>query len=209
MMAVEAVLGGRTRAKVSGASRYCMWGLPGAVEGSRCRPICDMVKGVRISASKTCIRHADRIRRKGDDASLDYYNHNIDTSPEFHGEIITTRTYEDQLNTLFMCARQDEGLLRQHRPHGRRIADRAVCWPPWPTCRNIQDRCRQHAAGAGRGTPLNNEGLDPLEFVRTIAVARVMPASMVHRSAGRENHERRCSARRSWPGDQLDARSGC
>ena len=137
-------------------------------------------------------RHADRRPgRAAEGLGLDYYNHNLDTSPEFYGEIITTRTYQDRLDTL--DAVRDAGInvccggivgmgegARGSRRHDRDagepagasgVACRSTCW-----CRS---RARRSPASAK---------LDPLEFVRTIAVARItMPKSVVRLSAGRED----------------------
>jgi len=129
---------------------------------------------------------AARLKQSG----LDYYNHNLDTSPEFYGEIITTRTYEDRLDTL---------------DHVRHAGINVCCGGIVGMGENLADRVGMIATLAAlpqhpesvpinmlvqvEGTPLAHEAkLDPLDFVRTIAVARIcMPASMVRLSAGRED----------------------
>jgi len=193
LMALDAVLADARAAKAAGASRFCMgaaWREPKDRDLDR---VCAMVEGVKALGLETCVTlgmltGAQTGRLKA--AGLDYYNHNLDTSPEFYGEIITTRTYQERLDTL--------GHLRD--------AGIAVC------CGGIvgmgegrADRVGMIATLAGlpthpesvpinllvkvAGTPLADAAaLDPLEFVRTIAVARIaMPQSVVRLSAGRED----------------------
>jgi biotin synthase len=155
--------------------------------------VCAMVEGVKALGLETCATlgmltaaQARRLKSSG----LDYYNHNLDTSPEFYGEIITTRTYKDRLDTL--------GAVRDAGIHvccggivgmGEGADDRAgliamlASLPAHPESVPINMLVRVE------GTPLAQEQkLDPLEFVRTIAVARIcMPKSMVRLSAGRED----------------------
>jgi biotin synthase len=192
LMAVEAVLGEARRAKDAGASRYCMGAAWRELKDRDVDQICDMVKGVRDLGLETCMTLGmlteDQAQRLGE-AGLDYYNHNVDTSPEFYGEIITTRTYEDRLNTLArvraagmkVCSGGIVGM-------GEDIKDRAGMLA---TLANLPEHPQSvpiNMLVQVEGTPLNGTGkLDPLQFVRTIAVARiVMPASMVRLSAGRE-----------------------
>jgi biotin synthase len=123
-------------------------------------------------------------------AGLDYYNHNLDTSPEFYGEIISTRTYQDRLDTLghvraagiHICCGGIVGMGEGRSDRIGMIATLASL-PAHPESVPVNMLMRVE------GTPLGrNEALDPLEFVRTIAVARIaMPASVVRLSAGREN----------------------
>jgi biotin synthase len=129
---------------------------------------------------------AERLREAG----LDYYNHNLDTSPEFYGEIISTRTYRDRLETLQrvraagmrVCCGGIVGLGESRRDRAALIAQLASL-EPYPESVPI------NALVAVEGTPLaRQEKLDPLEFVRTIAAARIcMPKARVRLSAGRES----------------------
>ena len=156
--------------------------------------VCAMVEGVKALGLETCatlgMLTAAQARRLKD-AGLDYYNHNLDTSPEFYGEIITTRTYQDRLDTLDARARgRHPCLLRRHRRHGRgarrpRRHDRDAGEPAGASGIGAD----QHAGAGRRHAARRREPkLDPLEFVRTIAVARItMPKSVVRLSAGRED----------------------
>src|SRR5690606_15591041 len=131
---------------------------------------------------------AERLR----DAGLDYYNHNLDTSPEFYGSIITTRTYQDRLDTLervraagiHVCCGGIVGLGESRRERAGLIAQLANM-KPYPESVPINNLVKV------QGTPLaDNEDIDPFEFVRTIAVARItMPTTFVRLSAGREAME--------------------
>jgi biotin synthase len=158
--------------------------------------VCAMVEGVRALGLETCatlgmLTGEQAARLKG--AGLDYYNHNLDTSPEFYGEIITTRVYQDRLDTLqavreagiHVCCGGIVGM-------GEGTADRAgmiavlASLPQHPESVPINMLVRVEgtplASGAKKAAPL-----DPLDFVRTIAVARIaMPRSVVRLSAGRE-----------------------
>ena len=193
LMEVEAVLNKAKQAKETGATRFCMgaaWKHP----TDRDMPhILEMVRGVREMGLETCMTLGMLKQDQADqlaDAGLDYYNHNLDTSPEFYDKIITTRTYQDRLDTLQnvrdsgmkICsggilgmgetASDRIGLLQQ-------LANLPV--PPESVPINMLVKVE--------GTPLDQvEDLDPLEFVRNIAVARIlMPKSHVRLSAGREN----------------------
>jgi biotin synthase len=192
LMKVEAVVAEAQRAKAAGASRYCMGAAWREPKDRDLDAICDMVQGVKALGLETCMTlgmltgtQAQRLKEAG----LDYYNHNIDTSPEYYGEIITTRTYQERLDTLAhvrdagmkVCCGGIVGM-------GEDMTDRAgmlvtlANLPQHPESVPINMLVQVH------GTPLDGTGkLDPLEFVRTIAVARiVMPKSMVRLSAGRE-----------------------
>jgi biotin synthase len=192
LLSPEAVVAEARLAQRAGATRYCMGAAWRSPKDEDVEQVCKMVEGVKALGMETCATlgmltapQAARLRRSG----LDYYNHNLDTSESFYGEIIRTRTYRDRLDTLANV----------------RAAGIAVC------CGGIvgmgesrDDRVDLLAALAGlpvhpesvpinllvkvEGTPLDHAPeLDALEFVRTIAVARVlMPASMVRLSAGRE-----------------------
>ena len=108
LMEVEAVLAEARAAKAGGASRFCMGAAWRAPKDRDLDTVCAMVEGVKALGLETCVtlgmltaEQAARLKQAG----LDYYNHNLDTSPEFYGEIITTRTYQDRLDTLDTCAR--------------------------------------------------------------------------------------------------------
>jgi biotin synthase len=155
--------------------------------------VCAMVEGVKSLGLETCatlgMLTAGQARRLKD-SGLDYYNHNLDTSPEFYGEIITTRTYQDRLETLdnvraagmHVCCGGIVGMGEGREDRIGMIATLASL-PAHPESVPINMLVRV------AGTPLAGEQkLDPFEFVRTIAVARItMPHSVVRLSAGRED----------------------
>ncbi|HMF24437.1 MAG TPA: biotin synthase BioB [Pseudolabrys sp.] len=193
LMDLGAVLAEARAAKVAGASRFCMgaaWRSPKDRDLDR---VCEMVQGVKALGMETCatlgMLTADQARRLKQ-CGLDYYNHNLDTSPEFYEEIITTRIYQDRLDTLehvraagiHVCCGGIVGM-------GETLEDRVgmitmlANLPVHPESVPINMLVRVE------GTPLAGaRALDPLDFVRTIAVARItMPTSMVRLSAGRED----------------------
>jgi biotin synthase len=192
LMSVKAVLAEAQRAKDGGASRYCMGAAWRNPKDKDLDAVCEMIEGVAALGMETCVTLGmltDVQARRLKAAGLDYYNHNIDTSPEYYGEVITTRTYQDRLDTLahvreagiHVCcggivgmgeARQDRtGMLHT-------LATLPVHPESVPINMLIQTE----------GTPVYGEDrLDSLEFVRTVAVAKIlMPASVVRLSAGRE-----------------------
>ncbi|MGH6892181.1 MAG: biotin synthase BioB [Dongiaceae bacterium] len=192
LMAVDAVVAEAKLAKESGASRYCMGAAWREPKDRDLDAICDMVAGVKALGLETCMTlgmltapQAQRLKEAG----LDYYNHNIDTSPEYYGEIITTRTYQERLDTLAhvrdsgmkVCCGGIIGMGESARDRAGMLATLANL-PEHPESVPINMLVQVH------GTPLNGtQKLDPLDFVRTIAVARLMmPNSMVRLSAGRE-----------------------
>jgi biotin synthase len=191
LMDVDAVVLAARRAKAAGASRFCMGAAWRNPKGRNFERVLEMVERVRAEGLETCAtlgmldaEQAGALRQAG----LDYYNHNLDTSPEFYGEIISTRTYEDRLETLThvreaginVCCGGIVGL-------GETRADRVslLCelanLPEHPGSVPINRLVKVE------GTPLTDQAeIPPLEFVRTIAVARIlMPASWVRLSAGR------------------------
>ena len=193
LMAVEAVLAEARAAKANGASRFCMGAAWREPKDRDLEQVCAMVEGVKALGLETCAtlgmltgEQASRLKASG----LDYYNHNLDTSPEFYGEIITTRTYRDRLDTL---------------DHVRDAGINVCCGGIVGMGEGLDDRVGMIATLANlpvhpesvpinmlvqvEGTPLEGVAkLDPLDFVRTIAVARIaMPASVVRLSAGRED----------------------
>lgn len=191
LMEVETVIEEARKARAMGADRFCMgaaWRKPNERDFER---ILQMVKGVKALQMETCMTlgmlDADQAARLGE-AGLDYYNHNLDTSPEYYGEIITTRTYEDRLQTLEhvrevgmnVCAGGIIGM-------GESRSDRASLLRMLATLPKHPESVPINMLVQVEGTPLEDvAALDPLEFVRTIAVARIlMPESYVRLSAGR------------------------
>jgi biotin synthase len=197
LMSLDAVLEEARAAKAAGASRFCMgaaWREPKARDLDK---VCAMVAGVRALGLETCatlgMLTADQARRLKT-AGLDYYNHNLDTSPEFYGQIITTRTYRERLDTLaavrdagiHVCCGGIVGMGESEDDRAGLIATLASL-PVHPESVPINMLVKVAGtplAGGERAAP----ALDPLDFVRTIAVARItMPASVVRLSAGRED----------------------
>jgi biotin synthase len=193
LMALDAVLAEARAAKAAGASRFCMGAAWREPKDRDLDAVCAMVEGVKALGMESCatlgmLTAAQAQRLK--DAGLDYYNHNLDTSPEFYGEIITTRTYDDRLETLthvrdagiHVCCGGIVGMGETREDRVGMIATLA-CLPEHPESVPINMLVRV------AGTPLSAESkLDPLEFVRTVAVARItMPRSVVRLSAGRED----------------------
>ncbi len=193
LMSLDAVLAAARAAKASGASRFCMgaaWRSPKERDLDR---VCAMIEGVKALGLETCatlgMLTAAQARRLSA-AGLDYYNHNLDTSPEFYGQIITTRTYQDRLETLehvrdagiHVCCGGIVGMGETREDRVGMIATLANL-PVHPESVPINMLIRV------AGTPLAGEPpFDSIEFVRTIAVARItMPQSMVRLSAGREH----------------------
>jgi biotin synthase len=193
LMDIGVVLGEARAAKAAGASRFCMGAAWRSPKDRDLDQVCAMVEGVRALGLETCatlgmLTAPQAARLKG--AGLDYYNHNLDTSPEFYGEIISTRIYQDRLDTLdhvraagiHVCCGGIVGMGEERRDRVGMIATLASL-PAHPESVPINLLVRVE------GTPLAQEAaLDPFEFVRTIAVARIaMPASVVRLSAGRED----------------------
>jgi len=193
LMHVAAVMEQARTAKAAGASRFCMGAAWRSPKERDLDHVCAMVQGVRALGLQTCatlgmLTAAQATRLKS--AGLDYYNHNLDTSPEFYGEIISTRVYQDRLDTLdhvraagvHVCCGGIVGMGEGRHDRIGMIASLASL-PAHPESVPINLLVRVE------GTPLaNQETFDPLEFVRTIAVARIaMPASVVRLSAGRED----------------------
>jgi biotin synthase len=193
LMSLDAVLTEARAAKAAGASRFCMGAAWREPKDRDVENVCAMVEGVKGLGLETCATlgmltpaQARRLKRSG----LDYYNHNLDTSPEFYGEIITTRNYQDRLDTLDavreagiqVCCGGIVGMGEDRDDRIGLIATLASL-PVHPESVPINMLVRVE------GTPLAGQAkLDPLEFVRTIAVARIcMPKSVVRLSAGRED----------------------
>ena len=192
LMTLDVVLAEARAAKAGGASRFCMGAAWRSPKDRDLDAVCAMVEGVKALGLETCatlgmLTGAQAQRLK--DVGLDYYNHNLDTSPEFYDHIITTRTYQDRLETLdhvrdagiHVCCGGIVGMGETREDRVGMIATLASL-PAHPESVPINMLVRV------AGTPLADEsGLDGIEFVRTVAVARItMPRSMVRLSAGRE-----------------------
>ena len=192
LMAVDAAVARAKRAKAEGATRYCMGAAWRSPKDRDLDTVCAMVEGVRALGMETCVTlgmldsaQASRLA----DAGLDYYNHNLDTSEAYYGEIITTRTYRDRLETLArvreagikVCCGGIVGMGETRRDRAEMIATLANL-PVHPESVPINMLVQVS------GTPLHGTAaLGPFEFVRTVAAARItMPRSVVRLSAGRE-----------------------
>lgn len=192
LMQVEAVLVEARRAKAAGATRYCMGAAWRSPKERDLEAVCSMVEGVRALGMESCMTlgmlsaaQAERLAEAG----LDYYNHNLDTSEEFYGEIITTRNYQDRLDTLEsvraaginVCCGGIVGM-------GEGRVDRVELLRTLANLEQHPESVPINMLVQVEGTPLDGiDPLDALEFVRSIAVARIlMPRSMVRLSAGRE-----------------------
>ncbi|CAN7525258.1 biotin synthase BioB [Trinickia sp. LjRoot230] len=192
LMDVDNVLAAARVAKDNGATRFCMGAAWRSPKDRHLEPIKDMIRGVKAMGLETCVtlgmleNHQAQALR---DAGLDYYNHNLDTSPEFYGQIISTRTYQDRLDTLErvrhaginVCCGGIVGMGESRRERAGLIAQLANM-EPYPESVPINNLAQVE------GTPLaGTEPIDPFEFVRTIAIARItMPRAMVRLSAGRQ-----------------------
>jgi biotin synthase len=193
LMALGAVLAEAQSAKQAGASRFCMGAAWREPKDRDLDNVCAMVEGVKALGLETCATlgmltavQARRLKACG----LDYYNHNLDTSPEFYDKIITTRTYQHRLETLDhvrdaginVCCGGIVGMGESREDRIGMVATLASL-PAHPESVPINMLVRV------AGTPLASEQkLDPLEFVRTVAAARItMPRSVVRLSAGRED----------------------
>ena len=192
MLDVNEVVKAAKAAKQAGAGRFCMgaaWREPSAEDMAT---VLEMVKAVRELGMETCAtlgmlndEQTEELRIAG----LDYYNHNLDTSPEFYGDIISTRDYQDRLDTLArvrkagmnICSGGIVGMGENLTQRAGLIAQLANM-DPYPESVPINNLVKVE------GTPLaQTEDLDPFDFVRTIAVARItMPKASVRLSAGRQ-----------------------
>ena len=192
MLRCEDVVAAARTAKQSGATRFCMGAAWRGPKQRDLDPVLEMVREVKALGLETCATlgmlrdgQAEQLR----DAGLDYYNHNLDTAPEFYGEVIHTRDYQDRLDTLErvrgaglnVCCGGIVGMGESRAARAGLIAQLASLDPP-PESVPINNLVQVE------GTPLaGTESLDWTEFVRTIAAARIsMPASYVRLSAGRE-----------------------
>ncbi|MDR3520997.1 MAG: biotin synthase BioB [Acidocella sp.] len=192
LMAVETVLAEARAAKEKGAQRFCMGAAWRSPKDHDLDNVCTMIEGVKSLGLETCVTLGMLTApqtAKLKDAGLDYYNHNLDTSPEYYGKVITTRTYQDRLDTLAnvrdaginVCCGGIVGMGEDESDRAELIATLASLPTP-------PESVPINALVAVEGTPLGNSApIDAIDFVRTIAVARItMPASYVRLSAGRE-----------------------
>jgi biotin synthase len=188
---VAAVVEAARAAKASGATRFCMGAAYRSPKPKQLDQIKRMVQEVRALGLETCATAGmltPQQARELKDAGLDYYNHNLDTSPEFYGEIITTRTYQDRLETL--QAVRDAGIsvcCGGILGMGESEADRVSLLHTLATLPQHPESVPINQLVQVPGTPLHGlPELDPLEFVRVVATARLlMPRSYVRLSAGR------------------------
>lgn len=193
LMPIEEVLKAAQAAKDKGATRFCMGAAWRSPKDHQVEAVGEMVTAVKAMGLETCVTLGmlkEHQAKQLQEAGLDYYNHNLDTSPDFYGDIISTRTYQDRLDTLDrvrdagikVCCGGIVGLGETVTQRAGLIAQLANMAEP-PESVPINNLVKVE------GTPLaNNEEIDPLDFVRTIAVARItMPTSFVRLSAGRES----------------------
>ncbi|MBK8957952.1 MAG: biotin synthase BioB [Proteobacteria bacterium] len=193
VLPLQEVLQAAARAKAAGATRFCMGAAWRSPKDRDLDQVIPLIEGVRAQGLETCVTLgmlSDSQVAKLRDAGLDYYNHNLDTSPEFYGNIISTRTYDDRLNTLErvrdagikVCCGGIVGLGEGTQDRGELLRTLANL-PSHPESVPINLLVRVE------GTPLADAApVHPIDFVRTVAVARIlMPASHVRLSAGRTN----------------------
>ena len=195
LLAIDQVVSAAKAAKAKGATRFCMGAAWRGPKQRDLEPVLAMVREVKALGLETCATlgmlkegQAEQLR----DAGLDYYNHNLDTAPEFYGEVISTRDYDDRLATLDRV--RDAGLhvccggivgMGESRVQRAGLIAQLASLDPHPESVPINHLVQVE------GTPLHDAlhgdaALDPLEFVRTIAAARItMPKAMVRLSAGR------------------------
>ena len=192
LMTTEAVVEAAKRAKEAGSTRFCMGAAWRGPRDSDLKSVCEMVKEVKGLGLETCVTLGllkDHQTAMLKEAGLDYYNHNIDSSEEFYEKVITTRTFQDRLDTL---------------EHVRKSGIKVCCGGIVGMGETNEDRIKMLIVLANLaeppesvpinkliripGTPLHKqEDVDPFDFVRTIALARIMmPKSYVRLSAGRE-----------------------
>ncbi len=192
MLDVETVVEAARIAQKNGAGRFCMGAAWREPNDADLQSVVEMIKAVRELGMETCATlgmlndtHVEQLREAG----LDYYNHNLDTAPEFYGEIITTRDYQDRLDTLERVRQADIKVcsggivgMGESLTHRAGLIAQLANLDPYPESVPINNLVRVE------GTPLENvDELDALDFVRTIAVARItMPRARVRLSAGRQ-----------------------
>ncbi|XP_065216982.1 biotin synthase-like [Planococcus citri] len=193
LMDISKVIEAAKAAKANGSTRFCMGAAWRGPTSKTLPQVCEMVKEVKKLGMETCVtlgllkeEHAVALK----DAGLDYYNHNIDTSPEYYEKIITTRTFENRIQTLEHVRNADikvccGGILGM----GETTEDRLKMLVVLANLETQPESVPINQLMKIPGTPLEDvDDIDPFEFVRTIGVARVMmPKSYIRLSAGREN----------------------
>jgi biotin synthase len=199
LMVVEEVLEAAREAKAGGSERFCMGAAWRSPKDRDMDAIVAMVEGVKAMGLETCMTlgmlsddQTDRLAKAG----LDYYNHNLDTSPEYYGDVVTTRTYDDRLQTLERV--RDAGInvccggivgMGESRADRVGFLHALATLPEHPGSVPINELVPIEGTPLGdmlKGVPTAQ--IDEIEFVRTVAVARItMPASVVRLSAGRES----------------------
>ena len=192
LMEPAAVLAAAKAAQAAGATRFCMGAAWRSPKDRDIEKVAELIRLVKALGLETCATlgmledgHAQTLQKAG----LDYYNHNLDSAPDFYGDIITTRDYQDRLDTLArvrsagvkVCCGGIVGMGETRRQRAGLVAELANL-TPYPESVPINNLVKVE------GTPLANEAdLDLFEFVRTIAVARItMPTARVRLSAGRQ-----------------------
>jgi biotin synthase len=192
LMAVDDVVGRARAAREAGATRFCMGAAWRSPKKRDIEVMSAMIRGVRELGMETCATLGMLTKeqaRELRDAGLDYYNHNIDTSPEYYEKIITTRDFQDRLDTLEavreagmnVCCGGIVGM-------GETVRDRARMLQVLANLEQPPESVPINQLVAVPGTPLADQAaIDPFDFIRTIAVARIlMPTAAVRLSAGRE-----------------------
>ena len=193
LMPLDEVIASAKLAKENGSSRFCMGAAWRSPKNKDLESVIKMVKEVKSIGLETCLTlgmltEPQAVQLK--EAGLDYYNHNLDTSPEFYGEVITTRTYQDRLDTLQHV--RDAGMntcCGGILGMGESRRDRIGLFMELANQEHHPESVPINLLVRVSGTPLEKgEDLDALEFIRSVAIARIMmPKSYVRLSAGREN----------------------
>ena len=192
LMPLEEVIAAAKIAKENGSSRFCMGAAWRNPKDKDLTPVIKMIKEVKAMGMESCVTLGmltDGQTEELKEAGLDYYNHNLDTSPEYYGEVITTRTYQDRLDTIQrvrdagmnVCCGGIVGMGESRR-------DRVGLFQELANQEKHPESVPINMLVRVAGTPMENgDDLDPIEFIRSVAVARVMmPKSYVRLSAGRE-----------------------
>ena len=191
LLPVDDVVEAARKARAAGATRFCMGAAWRGPTNAQVRRVCELIEAVADLDMETCVTLGMLTPGQAEDlarAGLDYYNHNLDTSPEYYGEIITTRNYQDRLDTLanvraagiLVCCGGIVGMGESRKDRAGLLAQLANL-PEHPESVPINNLVRVE------GTPMQDaEVLSPLELARCIAVARIlMPRAVVRLSAGR------------------------